>query len=169
MGSVFLPCGHFCCCTNCEDMVSFFFFLFLFISFFLLFASFKFFQSRLTFDSYQIQKCPMCRAPIQGKMKAFVNWTLPCCCDNKLLCNSWDDTPWQCSQKISLCFCQPLNIFESSYWTRRCTTVRDSEGQAIPCIGGSTGSSRKNVKSKQIVKISIFTKNKFSQLFLEEK
>jgi len=40
VGSVFLPCGHFCCCTNCEDM---------------------------------IQKCPMCRAPIQGKMKAFVN------------------------------------------------------------------------------------------------
>ena len=33
----------------------------------------------------------------------------------------------------------------------------------------STGSSRKNVKSKQIVKISIFTKIKFSQLFLEEK
>ena len=24
--------------------------------------------------------------------------------------------------------------------TRRCTTVRDSEGQAIPCIGGSDGS-----------------------------
>ena len=24
VGSVFLPCGHLCCCTNCEDMVSFF-------------------------------------------------------------------------------------------------------------------------------------------------
>ena len=24
--------------------------------------------------------------------------------------------------------------------TRRCTTVRDSEGQAIPCNGGSDGS-----------------------------
>merc|ERR1711934_341159 len=21
VGSVFLPCGHFCCCTNCEDMI----------------------------------------------------------------------------------------------------------------------------------------------------
>ena len=37
---VFLPCGHLCCCTNCEDM---------------------------------IQKCPMCRAQIQGKVKAFLN------------------------------------------------------------------------------------------------
>ena len=26
--------------------------------------------------------------------------------------------------------------------TRRCTTVRDSEGQAIPCNGGSDGSVR---------------------------
>ena len=42
--------------------------------------------------------------------------------------------------------------------TRRCTTVRDSEGQAIPCIGGSDGSVWVNAMGQWIVGAMRFQK-----------